>query len=103
MTTRETIPLILPIDLAGAILNLSRGAAYAMAKRGDLPLLPGGGRRKVPTARLEQLIGRRLEIADIAAAEQRIARERTKLSEYGKAYRTARATLEAKKATRSAA
>ncbi|HEV2562358.1 MAG TPA: hypothetical protein VGT78_09480 [Rhizomicrobium sp.] len=97
MTHAEVIPLILPVDLAGAILGINRAAAYAMAKRGDLPVLPGGGRRKVPTAGLERLVGRQLEPADILAAERKLAPEREALRHYGSRYRAARTLLAEKK------
>ena len=103
MSDATLIPLVLPVDLAGAVLGVGRAAAYAMAKRGDLPVVPGGGRRKVPTAALEGLVGRRLEAADIAAAEAKITPERETLRDYGVKYRAERAALEAKKAAWKAA
>jgi hypothetical protein len=103
MTHQTTIPLILSVDLAGAVLGVGRAAAYAMAKRGDLPVLPGGGRLKVPTARLEQLIGRHLEPADLAAAEGKLAPQREALRDYGVQYRAAKAALAEKKIARKAA
>jgi Helix-turn-helix domain len=41
---------------AGAVLGLSRNAAYLAAQRGEIPTLKFGNRRRVPTARLRQMI-----------------------------------------------
>ncbi len=41
---------------AGAVLGLSRGAAFAAVKRGDIPVLKIGRRLLVPVAALEKLL-----------------------------------------------
>jgi hypothetical protein len=47
------------------VLGLSRQAAYRAAARGDLPLWPHPGRKKVITAKLEAQIGRPITPADL--------------------------------------
>ena len=43
---------------AGKALGLGRGATYAAAARGDIPTVPTGGHKKrVPTAKLRQMLG----------------------------------------------
>lgn len=45
------------IEDAGRLLGISRTAAYNAAKSGDIPILPIGGRKLVPTALLRELLG----------------------------------------------
>ncbi len=52
---RDTPTLSVPE--AGLILGLSRPAAYAAAKRGEIPTLQLGRRRIVPTASLLKMLG----------------------------------------------
>jgi hypothetical protein len=47
----------LSVPEAGLILGLSRPAAYAAAKRGEIPTLQLGRRRVVPTAHLLKMLG----------------------------------------------
>lgn len=47
----------LSVPEAGLILGLSRPAAYAAAKRGEIPTLQLGRRRIVPTAHLLKMLG----------------------------------------------
>jgi hypothetical protein len=42
---------------AGALLRLGRGAAYAAAKRGEIPTLTFGSRLVVPVPKLLELLG----------------------------------------------
>jgi hypothetical protein len=39
------------VERAGAILGVSRRAGYAAAERGEIPTIPVGRRKVVPTAR----------------------------------------------------
>jgi excisionase family DNA binding protein len=51
-TERRTVSL----DEAAKILGISRGHAYAMAKKGELPTIRIGTRWLVPAAKLERLL-----------------------------------------------
>lgn len=44
------------VTVAGAILGISRGAAYQAARNGQLPTLRIGRRLVVPTAQLRQML-----------------------------------------------
>jgi excisionase family DNA binding protein len=48
--------LVLDVPEAGALLGLSRNAAYLAAKNGVIPTIRIGRLRKVPKAALEQLL-----------------------------------------------
>jgi len=62
-----TVPTLLTLwPQAARVLGLSRQAVYRAATRGDLPLWPHAGRRKVITARLSEQIGRPITLEDIA-------------------------------------
>lgn len=85
-------PLTVPIDLAGALLGLSRLAAYREVKAGAIPVLPGfAGRARVPLAGLEKLVGRTITAADIEAAKARLGPEREAFLRYQHDYRQAKA------------
>ena len=47
------------------VLGLSRQSIFRAAARGDLPLWPYPGRKKVITAKLEEKIGRPITPADL--------------------------------------
>jgi excisionase family DNA binding protein len=57
---------LLTIPEAGRLLGLGRTASYEAVRRGDLPVLRINGRRLVPVAKLEQLLGRAIDPADLA-------------------------------------
>jgi hypothetical protein len=44
----------LPIPVAGRALGLGRGASYEAAQRGDIPTIPTGHKKPVPTKWLRQ-------------------------------------------------
>lgn len=44
---------------AARVLGISRGLAYGMAKRGELPTIRVGRRLLVPIAKLNELLGER--------------------------------------------
>lgn len=48
--------VVLTVEEAGALLRLSRGSAYAAARRGEIPTLRIGRRLLVPRARLTELL-----------------------------------------------
>jgi hypothetical protein len=83
-------PLVVNVEVAGELLGLGRQAAYAAAKAGALPVLPGPGKLRIPVARLETLLGRRLTAADIRAAESRIAPRRDAMLKYQRQYHSAK-------------
>jgi excisionase family DNA binding protein len=60
MTGRKAEPsserLVIDVEEAAKLLNISRGAAYAAAKRGDLPVVRIGGRILVPRTALMRLL-----------------------------------------------
>jgi Helix-turn-helix domain len=41
---------------AGRIFDLAKNAAYAAAKRGDIPVIRIGGRLRVPVVALERML-----------------------------------------------
>ncbi len=53
-----TKPATASIDEAAKILGISRGGAYAAAKRKELPVIKIGKRLLVPRAALERMLGR---------------------------------------------
>jgi excisionase family DNA binding protein len=55
MTERNTL-LVLDVPEAGALLGLSRNAAYAAAKRGDIPTIRIGKLLRVPVKALERML-----------------------------------------------
>lgn len=52
----ETLPLLLPIPRAAALLGISRSAAYRLVESRELPTKRMGGRVYVVTARLRTLL-----------------------------------------------
>jgi hypothetical protein len=49
--------LTVPVAVAGQALGIGRNAAYAAAKRGDIPSVRIGGAIRVPTAPLRKMLG----------------------------------------------
>ena len=90
----QPVPLTIPVDLAGELLGFcSRPRAYAAAKAGVLPCLPGPGRKRVATAKLAELVGRDITLEDIEAAEERLKPKRDAVKRYQDDYRTSRQAL----------
>jgi excisionase family DNA binding protein len=58
-TTPPGQPLTITVEEAGRVLGISRGLAYSLAARGELPVIRLGRRMVVPTARLHELIADR--------------------------------------------
>ena len=50
-------PRVATLDEVARILRISRGGAYAAAKRGDFPTVRIGKRILVPLAAIERLLG----------------------------------------------
>jgi excisionase family DNA binding protein len=53
---------VLTVEEAGRVLGLGRSAAYAAARRGDIPSLRLGRRIVVPKARLQKMLGLRHDV-----------------------------------------
>jgi excisionase family DNA binding protein len=53
---------VLTVEEAGKVLGLGRSAAYAAARRGDIPSLRLGRRIVVPKARLRKMLGLRHDV-----------------------------------------
>ena len=100
LVLRSTVPATLPVDVGGAIVDRGRVAAYRLAKDGVLPILPGRGRKRVITAKLEMLLGRRITIEDVSAAEKAVQPKRDAAKKYMGEYRAHRARLATKKASK---
>jgi hypothetical protein len=49
--------LTVPVAVAGRALGIGRNAAYAAAKRGEIPIVKIGGAIRVPTAPLRKMLG----------------------------------------------
>jgi excisionase family DNA binding protein len=50
--------LVLEVPEAGALLGLNRNAAYAAAKRGDIPVIRIGKLLRVPKLAFDQMLER---------------------------------------------
>ena len=59
--TSDQLPHLLTVEHAGKLLGLGRSSAYRAARRGDLPTLRFGTRVLVPTVRLLELVGVRVD------------------------------------------
>jgi excisionase family DNA binding protein len=55
--------LTLTVEQAGRALGIGRNAAYAAAKRGDIPTVRIGGAIRVPTAPIRRMLGLEQEAA----------------------------------------
>jgi hypothetical protein len=49
--------LTVSVPLAGRVFDLSRNAAYAAVRKGEIPSIRLGGRIVVPTAQLRRMLG----------------------------------------------
>lgn len=54
--------LTLTVPEAARMLGLSRNAAYAAARKGELPCIKIGERYMVPRSALEKLLGEKVEL-----------------------------------------
>lgn len=50
------MPLVLTIEEAAKLLRIGRGAAYELARRGELPVVRLGRTLRVPRHRLDELL-----------------------------------------------
>ena len=62
MLTEPTVD----VPLAGRVLGIGKNAAYKACKAGDIPSIKVGGQRRVPTAKLREMLG--LSVREAAAA-----------------------------------
>jgi predicted DNA-binding transcriptional regulator AlpA len=56
-TTHKSLPALLTVPRAAALLGISRASAYRYAATGELPIRRLGGRIYVITTKLRELIG----------------------------------------------
>lgn len=49
-------PLTLSIPDAGAMAGLAKNGAYAAARRGEIPVIKFGGKRRVPVAKWKRIL-----------------------------------------------
>lgn len=57
MTTLAHLPAVLTVEEVAAELRLSRGAAYAGVRAGEIPAIRIGRSLRVPRHALEQMLG----------------------------------------------
>ena len=50
-------PLTYSIPVAGGMAGLSKNASYAAARRGEIPTIKLGGKRRVPGAKWRRILG----------------------------------------------
>jgi len=65
--TPSQIPVLLPLAAVAKCLGLSIPTIHRAVNRGEIALAPISGRRRVATAELERIIGRKLTAADFTA------------------------------------
>ena len=77
----DAVPAAVTVEVGGAVIGLGRQASYEATWRNELPTIKFGRRRFVPVARLEELVGRPITVADVERAERIVSeRKRTKAS-----------------------
>jgi hypothetical protein len=59
-------PLTYSIPTAGGMAGLAKNASYAAARRGEIPIIKFGGKRRVPAAKWRRLLA---EGRDTSAAK----------------------------------
>ncbi len=64
------IPALIPLPVVARILGLSIPTIYRAVNRGEIPLAPIGGRRRVVTSELARIIGRPLRPSDFAPSTE---------------------------------
>jgi hypothetical protein len=69
-----SVPRTLSVPVAGVLTGVSLPTAYRLAASGSLPLLPVGGRHRVVTAKLEQMLGIKLTPEMLAQAQRQVDR-----------------------------
>lgn len=56
------------VETAGRVLGLAKNAAYRAARAGQIPALSFGGKARVPSERLRQMLGLPAAPVPVAAA-----------------------------------
>jgi len=69
VVAEQKLPVGLPVKVAAKIMGMTLPTAYRRVADGSLPLIPCGGRKRVPVAKLAELIGRPITAEEIAAAQ----------------------------------
>ena len=49
-------PLTYSIPVAGGMAGLAKNASYAAARRGEIPVIKFGGKRRVPAAKWKRIL-----------------------------------------------
>jgi hypothetical protein len=49
-------PLTFSIPVAGGMAGLAKNASYAAARRGEIPVIKFGGKRRVPAAKWKRIL-----------------------------------------------
>jgi hypothetical protein len=49
-------PLTYSIPVAGGMAGLAKNASYAAARRGEIPVIKFGGKRRVPAVRWKRIL-----------------------------------------------
>lgn len=60
----DSQPATMTVEQAAALLGLSRSAAYRAVAAAQLPAIRLGRRLLIPTAKLDELLGRRSSLVD---------------------------------------
>ena len=55
-TSEPSQPLTITVERAGQLLGISRGLAYELVRRGDIPAIRLGRRLVVPTRVIDELL-----------------------------------------------
>ena len=72
------MPALAPLSVVAKVTGLAVPTVYRAVKRGEIPLAPIGGRKRVRVRDLETLIGRRLTPADFARTPPTVNSGRTR-------------------------
>jgi hypothetical protein len=57
-------PLTLSIPDAGALAGLAKNGSYAAARRGEIPVIKFGGKRRVPAVRWKRILAEGRDASD---------------------------------------
>jgi hypothetical protein len=57
-------PLTFSVPVAGAMAGLAKNASYAAARRGQIPTIQLGGKRRVPAAKWRRILDEGREPSD---------------------------------------
>ncbi len=57
IAAREPLPAVLTVEEAAEVLRIGRSAAYAAVRAGEIPSIKVGRAIRVPTRRLEAMLG----------------------------------------------